>query len=494
MADDKNTLHKRLYVATLSTDLVDHILATGGPELLDILATKGAESITRIVDPEGFATFLETEDAGYKYQKSEHTFAFGGISPALVAYAQKEGGPASLSKVIGNWGKQVVRATHADVLEAYCKARGIPYDGLAKELTKRATELINAKDLDSSALELLAREMPKERAGGQDDELLALADARITELEEDVDRLSGLYDTVRAQYAQTLAEVAGRPNPAALQTLLTNTIQALKKGGAVVKDTKDLDKLRGEYEQLKSLQSRTEASLSALKRDYGSLEVRERQAQDALRTAKETLDQERRRAGIEKESLQSRLQSAQEGRNRAEQDIHEQHALYTAASRQVEEAYRQVRLMEAQLVVLLHPETEVPPHLFKPVVCKEEQDLYLAIARDHFKQRRYDRLATTLTEGIEVCENNEKLVMYRREVVNDWYELGRKAQKKGDESDARAYYRRIIQFDPTYARAHLRLAQSYHVAGRNTHARPHYEQVLVLDPGCVEAQKGLSKL
>lgn len=121
-------------------------------------------------------------------------------------------------------------------------------------------------------------------------------------------------------------------------------------------------------------------------------------------------------------------------------------------------------------------------------------EFYTALARLYYGQKDYERLKKTFDEGMKQCGSSGQLVVYKREVVNDMYEFGRKAQKKGDESDARKYFRRIIELHPRHAKAHLRMAESYHAAGRTADARTFYERTLAIDATLKEAREGLARL
>ncbi len=485
MADEVSLLNKRTYVATLSFDLVQHILAVGGPELLDLIAQTGGETITDVIDPAKFAAFLQRENHGYVYTQAANGLAFGGVSPAVVTYALENGGVADLQQIIKKLGKQTARATHADILGTYCKRKGIAYDDLAKQLGERATTLITVKDLGSSELERLAREMPKGGGTGGDEELLLAMETRLDELTARVEQLEPLeatYAALKAEYANTLAEIAGRVSSAALGPILERTVKALKSGSFSTKDRAELEKLRGEYETLRTLQTRTQSDLEAQRRDYGRLEATLRRTQDELTGTKGSVEEHKRKAKREAETLQGKVTSTTRAKEQMEAQFYEAQARYLAAHSRLEETNRQLQLVGTQLGLLLAPLGPFPATVFRPVVCKEEQELYLELVKRHHKRGRYDLLGTILTEGVEICEHHGKLTAYKAELINRWNEQGTAAQREGNHTDVRKYYRRIVELEPANLNAHLAIGLAYKAQDREADARTCYRQVIALQP------------
>ncbi|MBI5002991.1 hypothetical protein HZC31_06400 [Candidatus Woesearchaeota archaeon] len=122
------------------------------------------------------------------------------------------------------------------------------------------------------------------------------------------------------------------------------------------------------------------------------------------------------------------------------------------------------------------------------------QEHYVSVARLCYKLYRGQDVIALINEGINRFSEHDRLRAYKQDVVNDWFELGGKAEKDKDYSDARAYYRRIIEFEPTHTQAYLRIAQTYEAQGRKLEARMHYQKTLALDKRVTEAQQGLKRV
>ncbi|MBI5002992.1 hypothetical protein HZC31_06405 [Candidatus Woesearchaeota archaeon] len=122
-------------------------------------------------------------------------------------------------------------------------------------------------------------------------------------------------------------------------------------------------------------------------------------------------------------------------------------------------------------------------------VTKEE--VYVLLARQYYLRKNYNKLRDLFEDGFEKLPSHQNLIEYKLDVVNDWFELGHKAERNKDYSDARMYYRRIIEFEPINARAHLRIALTYETQGRKIDAQTYYQRTLVLEAQSLEAQQGL---
>ncbi|MBI5002993.1 protein phosphatase 2C domain-containing protein [Candidatus Woesearchaeota archaeon] len=132
--------------------------------------------------------------------------------------------------------------------------------------------------------------------------------------------------------------------------------------------------------------------------------------------------------------------------------------------------------------------TETP---FMQTVTKRQGTAYVGLARVYYVTRQFEALHTLFSdEHKEVQE----LMSYKKDVINDWYELGRKAEREGDYSDARAYYRRIIDFEPSHVRAHFHIGTAYEAQLRHDQAKTAYKRTLTLAPTFTEAREGLTRV
>jgi tetratricopeptide (TPR) repeat protein len=122
------------------------------------------------------------------------------------------------------------------------------------------------------------------------------------------------------------------------------------------------------------------------------------------------------------------------------------------------------------------------------------QEQYVAIARLCYEEKRAADVVATLHRGIEKCPAHEKLEQYKRDVVGDWYEKGKKATNSKDYADARQYFRQVIALEPTHLKAYFKIAASYHAqGGRGIDARQWYRKALVLDGSYVPAHLGIAQ-
>ncbi len=81
------------------------------------------------------------------------------------------------------------------------------------------------------------------------------------------------------------------------------------------------------------------------------------------------------------------------------------------------------------------------------------------LAQCYYKAKRYDDLHALFTYYESTAtEENQRLLQYKKDVINDWYELAQKARIGGDIGDAKEYYRRILRFDTTQKRARDKLS------------------------------------
>ena len=224
--------NKLLFLTTLSPDLTQHILTVGGTELLELVVTAGGETISSVVDPNDYRTFLAK--SGYVYEENSNALIKGGISPLVVAYTLERSGIAGLPQLLRKMGRQIARTVSLDVLKPYCERRGIPYETLAVQLTERAPVLLAAKDTDASKLEELVRGLQAKK-GSVDSTLfdqlvvasedlerqLEILQRKHTKLEED-------YRTINTQYVATLLEITGKINLPTLEKVVRETIELLK--------------------------------------------------------------------------------------------------------------------------------------------------------------------------------------------------------------------------------------------------------------------------
>lgn len=232
MADEDPIIEqsKLLVLTGLSADFIQHVLAVGGPELLETVVSKIAEGFSHTIDIPAFRGY--TPAGGYQYSTSENPLVEGGLSVALVDYIIAQEGTDGLKATLKVLSRGIARSLHSDVLSAYCSKHRIPYEGLPHELARRAVSLIDAKDLDRFTLEEHVKKLSREtRTNAVDEEMLALASDRIDELEAQVtalQRAAERHTTVKDQYARLLIQIAGHPNAKNLRGVLERLLAELQ--------------------------------------------------------------------------------------------------------------------------------------------------------------------------------------------------------------------------------------------------------------------------
>ncbi len=166
----------------------------------------------------------------YTYEQTKNPLANGGLNADFVDHIMAVGGLPLLEKVLGDLGRGIVRSLHEDALKSWLATNNIPYEGnkLAMSLTRRATELITAKD--ATELILYAREMPRGSgsATSADEELLHLASQQIDDLEARLATTETRRQIAQDQYARLLVQIAGHPNAKELRGVLDDLLSELQ--------------------------------------------------------------------------------------------------------------------------------------------------------------------------------------------------------------------------------------------------------------------------
>src|SRR3989338_3506838 len=116
MADEDPIIEqsKLLVMTGLSPDFIQHILAVGGPELLETVVSKTAEGFSRTIDVPSFRGFSPTD--GYQYSSSNNPLTEGGLSPVFIDYVIAREGTAGLKATPKTLSRGIARSLHADIL------------------------------------------------------------------------------------------------------------------------------------------------------------------------------------------------------------------------------------------------------------------------------------------------------------------------------------------------------------------------------------------
>ncbi len=166
----------------------------------------------------------------YTYEQTKNPLANGGLNADFVDHIMAVGGLPLLQKVLSDLSRGITRSLHEDALRPWLTANNITYDGneLAVALTRRATELITAKD--ATELVLYAREMPRGSGSSTsaDEELLHLASQQIDDLESRLARTESGRQVAQDQYARLLIQIAGHTNARDLRGVLDDLLSELR--------------------------------------------------------------------------------------------------------------------------------------------------------------------------------------------------------------------------------------------------------------------------
>lgn len=431
----------------------------------------------------------------YTYEETGNALVQGGLSADFVAHILAVGGPALLKDVLKKVGRGTAQALHPDILKAYCAKNGITYEGLAEKLSRRSTPLVDAKDLDASELERLAHEMPQ--GSGGDDELLAQASLLIDDLQGQVTGLQTQYDRLRGQYAQTLAEIAGRFTGSTLDPLLRQTHALLQKGAVSSTAAADIARLERELRE-------TNGKLTTLRAQYDAAQGEKNTAFSARDAAQRVLRDYQASAARTEVDYKGRLETAERQKGQLNTLNRDLSGTVARLEREAETGLHERRALTGQVGALQKDLRRTEGLLEKAVrgenlgdavvVCQQEEDFYIGLARRYAQTGNYDALVTLFDAGIKITGNSGKLAAYKNDIIATVYENGKKAATKGEQIRARQFYRQVIQLDPTHVKAHLRTAQSYEADGKRSQAQEYYTKTLALELYNGGAHEGLQRL
>jgi tetratricopeptide (TPR) repeat protein len=432
---------------------------------------------------------------GYIYEQTGNPLADGGLAADFVAHIVAVGGLPLLKEFLKKSGRASAAALHPDVLQKYCAENGIPYAELAEQLTRRSTPLVGAKDLPDTDLENLVNNMPQ--GSGGDDGLLAQASLLIDDLQGQVTGIQTQYDGLRAQYAQTLTEIAGRFTGSTLEPLLRETITLLRRGGVSSSAAADIARLQRELRD-------TNEALRRVRAEYAAAQG-ERDAAFTARDAAERVLRDYQAAATRAEAdYKTRLTQAGDRQARTEREKAGLAATVARLEREADTGLHERRALTAQVAAIRADLTRKGELLEKAVrgerlgdavvVCQTEDDFYLGLARRYVQAGNYDALVMLFDAGIKITEKSGNLAAYRNHLITTVYENGKNAAARGEQIRARQFYRQVIQLDRTHVKAHLRTAQSYEADGKRSQAQEYYKKTLELELYNSGAHEGLQRL